>query len=332
MDRYRGLICDLDGVVYRGSSAVPGAVESLNQIMDDGIGVVFATNNASRSPNAATDHLRALGLRPGGWSVVTSAQAAAAHLADRLDAGTRVLAIGGPGVPLALSEVGLVPVRASQLREGPVAAVVQGAGQDVTWRDLAEIGYLVQGGVPWIATNLDPTVPTSRGQAPGNGAFVMAVRATTTATPKVTGKPESALFDLARSRLGTESHRTLVCGDRLETDIEGANVSGLDSLLLLSGACSLRDLALAPPRHRPTYVAPDLSSLLDAAAPLLPEAAAGVVLEPDGSLVLSDELEPAMALRAVVSTAWALADDRGRLSTDAHVWSRLAGRLGLDRY
>jgi len=327
--RYRGLICDLDGVVYRGSSPVPGAVECLNALMSDRMGVVFATNNASRSPAAAADHLRELGLRDKGWSVVTSAQAAAAHLADRFAEGTRVLAVGGPGVAQALTEVGLKPVHVSQSRRGEVAAVVQGAGQDVTWRDLAEVGYLVQQGLPWVATNLDPTIPTSRGLAPGNGALVTAVQTTTTAAPHVTGKPESALFDLARLRLETAPRETLVCGDRLETDIKGANAAGLDSMVVLSGACSLKDLVFAAPHNRPTYVAPDLSGLLEPGIHPVPEAAPEVQVEADGSLSLPPYIAAPAALRAVVSTAWAVLDVRGYLSADADVWLRLAKRLGL---
>ena len=159
--RYLGVICDLDGVVYRGATAVPGAVETVNRLTADDVPVVFATNNASRSPTAVGHQLRELGVGPLGWSVVTSSQAAAAHLAAQLPERTRVFAVGGPGVAEALSEVGLVPVRWSELdgtsgSQDKVAAVVQGLGVDVTWRELAEVGYLVQDEVAWVATNLDP--------------------------------------------------------------------------------------------------------------------------------------------------------------------------------
>lgn len=129
--RYRGLICDLDGVVYRGASAVPGSVETLNHLIADDTGVVFATNNASRPPDAVGEHLRELGLARRGWSVVTSSQAAAAYLADRLPTRTPVFAVGGPGVAQALAEVGLVPVGVRELAETHVTAVVQGLGVDV---------------------------------------------------------------------------------------------------------------------------------------------------------------------------------------------------------
>ena len=275
---YDGVICDLDGVVYRGHAAVPGAVETLRDVVANGVGVVFATNNASRPPEEVADHLRELGVDDsavggGTWSVVTSSQSAAAYLAHRLQPGSPVLAVGGPGVAKALAEEGLAPVRVPELGDTPVEAIVQGLGVDVTWRELAEVGHLVRRGVPWVATNLDITLPTADGPAPGNGALVAAVRTTTTGDPDVTGKPDAALFDLARARLGTTRDDTIVCGDRLDTDIAGANAARLDSLLVLSGATRLHDLAFARDGERPTYVARDVTGLLGAAT--APEDVAG---------------------------------------------------------
>jgi HAD superfamily hydrolase (TIGR01450 family) len=195
--QYLGVICDLDGVVYRGATSVRGAVETLNRLAAEDIPVVFATNNASRSPEAVGDHFRDLGVGQEGWAVVTSSQAAATYLAHRLPRQTPVCAVGGPGVARTLSEAGLCPVRACELDGTSVAAVVQGLGVDVSWRELAEVGYLVEGGATWVVTNLDRTLPTSRGPAPGNGALVAAVQTATTARPHVVGKPGAALFDLA---------------------------------------------------------------------------------------------------------------------------------------
>ncbi|NKQ59143.1 HAD-IIA family hydrolase [Amycolatopsis sp. K13G38] len=328
--RYRGLICDLDGVVYRGATAVPGAVETLNRVTADGVPVVFATNNASRAPEDVGDHLRKLGVAPQGWSVVNSSQAAAAHLSEFLGRGTRVCAVGGPGVAQALTEAGLTPVRVADLGEEPVAAVVQGLGTDVTWSELAAVGYLVQGGATWVATNLDLTLPTPYGQAPGNGALVALVQTATSASPHVVGKPRPALFDLARSRLGTGLPHTLVCGDRLDTDIEGANSAGLDSLFVLSGASRLRDLAFAERSARPTYVAADLSGLL--APGSSPRAAVPghlVELTPGAVAHLADARENGELLRSVVATAWAARDEGRAVCDDAGMWETLERRLGL---
>ncbi|MBN3457174.1 HAD-IIA family hydrolase [Mycolicibacterium mageritense] len=327
--RYRGLICDLDGVVYRGASAVPGSVETLNHLIADDTGVVFATNNASRPPDAVGEHLRELGLARRGWSVVTSSQAAAAYLADRLPTRTPVFAVGGPGVAQALAEVGLVPVGVRELAETHVTAVVQGLGVDVSWRELAEVAHLAEAGATWVATNLDLMLPTARGPVPGNGALVAAVQTATTVTPHVVGKPGAALLDLARRQLGTDCAQTVVCGDRLDTDIAGANAAGVDSLFVLSGASRLRDLVLAPPVARPTYVAADLTGLLEPAIRLEPVPDDLVEYAPDGVPHLHGDADRARLLRSVVTTAWAAADAGRVVCGDAQLWLRLEERLGL---
>ena len=144
---YSAIICDLDGVVYRGSRAVPGAIEALGSLLGSGRGITFATNNASREPRVVESHLRSLGMETGAWSVVTSeSQAAAACVVDRIGTSHPVLAVGGPGVAQALREAGLRPITAaSGPRNGQAAAVVQGAGTNVNWRDLAEASHQGRG-------------------------------------------------------------------------------------------------------------------------------------------------------------------------------------------
>lgn len=328
--RYRGLICDLDGVVYRGATAVPHAVETLNRVTAHGVPVVFATNNASRSPRSVGDHLRGLGIAQQGWSVVTSSQAAAAHLAERLAQGAPVCAVGGPGVAEALTEAGLTPVRVADLGDTPVEAVVQGLGTDVTWSELAAVGYLVEAGTIWVATNVDLTLPTPYGQAPGNGALVALVQTATSASPHVVGKPQAALFDLARSRLGTAQPETLVCGDRLDTDIKGANSAGLDSLFVLSGASRLRDLAFAERSSRPTYVAADLSGLLAPGLPLHTTSPDHLVeLGPDAVPRVPSAGDNGTRLQSVVTMAWAARDEGRAVSDHAGLWATIERQLGL---
>lgn len=327
--QYAGLICDLDGVVYRGSTAVPGAVETLNRVVGDDVPVVFATNNASRPPDSVGHRLRELGVRPHGWSVVTSAQAAAAYLGERLSPGSFVFAVGGTGVSLALEEAGLSPVDVSEIRGTTVEAVVQGLGVDVTWRELAEVGYLAERDVPWVATNLDMVLPTARGSAPGNGALVAAVQTTTARTPHVTGKPGPALFELGRARLGTDRRRTLVCGDRLDTDIAGANAARLDSVLVLSGVSRLQDLAFAAAEQRPTYAAPDLAGLLEPGLPLRRTPVGQIDLAPDGLPHVCTDDDPGTRLQSVVSTAWAALDAGRALPRDTGSWRDLERRIGL---
>ena len=262
IDDYDGIVCDLDGVVYRGRHAVPYAVESLLSALSAGLPVVYATNNASRTAAQVAAHLDALGLPGPAERVVTSAQAAAGLVATRCPVGSRVLAVGGAGVALALEETGLVAVAPAQGGLGePVVAVVQGYGAHVAWTDLAEVAYAVQAGALWVATNIDSTLPTERGLAPGNGTLVAAVRSAVGVDPVVVGKPETPLYELSVSVVGTELHRTLAIGDRLDTDIAGANAAGMDSLFVLGGVHGWMDVARVEPAARPRYAATDLRSL-----------------------------------------------------------------------
>lgn len=247
---------DLDGVVYVGDRAVAGAAEGLGAARSRGMHVAFITNNASRPPSAVAGHLREIGIPAEPSDVVTSAQAAARLVAEQVPAGSEVYVIGGPGLHEALSELGLEPV--VRLTGNP-AAVVQGYGPDMPWRQVIDGAILVKEGLPWVASNTDLTVPTPRGPGPGNGALVNLVAEYSGRTPQVAGKPERPLFEETLARVGGQ--RPLVVGDRVDTDIWGARNVGWDSLLVMTGVTTLPDLAALDHASRPTYVGADLSCL-----------------------------------------------------------------------
>ena len=254
-------LLDLDGVVYVGTRAVPHAAESLDSALGEhGLRSVFVTNNAARPPAVVAEHLVELGVRAEPGDVVTSAQAGARMLAERLAHGARVLAIGGPGVAEALLERGLTPV--ASVDDG-AAAVMQGYGPEVGWRQLAEGSLAIDRRLPWVATNLDRTIPTPRGRVLGNGSMVAALRHATGVTPMVAGKPEPPLMVESVQRSG--ARRPIVVGDRLDTDIEGAARSQIPSLLVFTGVTDWQDLLGVEPVHRPTFLGRDLRALLDSA-------------------------------------------------------------------
>lgn len=253
---HRAVICDLDGVVYRGAVAVPGAVESLRE---PPVRVHFATNNASRTPGEVAEHLRSFGLTTQESDITTSAEAGARCVVALLGAQQEVLTIGGAGVPAAASAAGLRPVA----RLGAdTSGVLQGYGPRVSAADLAEAAYAIQDGAVWVATNDDLTLPTERGVAPGNGTLVAAVsRAVGRGPDAVAGKPHEPLYRLCAERLEVPIGEMLAVGDRLETDIEGANRMGMPSMLVCTGVHGVRDTLLAPRVARPTWIAPDLTWL-----------------------------------------------------------------------
>ncbi|TWP34894.1 HAD-IIA family hydrolase [Leekyejoonella antrihumi] len=262
LSRYDALVCDLDGVVYRGQQEVPYAADSLNAARSAGAGIVFATNNASRTPADVSDHLVSLKVDTNPEEVLTSSMVGAQVLGEALAKGAKVLAIGGPGVAVALEAGGLSHVTPKEHAAGRVVAgVLQGYGASVTAGDLAEAAYAIQAGAHWVATNTDRTLPTDRGVAPGNGTLVEAVQTTVDVKPEVVGKPGPLMYQLAATRLGSDAGRTLGIGDRIETDIAGAHAAHMDALHVLTGVHRLADLVAAPNDLRPRFVARDLRAL-----------------------------------------------------------------------
>ncbi|QKW10645.1 HAD-IIA family hydrolase [Streptomyces sp. NA04227] len=306
LDRaYDTALLDLDGVVYAGGAAIAHAVGSLAEARAHGMHLAYVTNNALRTPDAVARHLTELGVPAGAEDVITSAQAVARLIAERIPAGSRVLVIGGEGLRVALRERGLVPVDSA---DDDPAAVVQGyGGPELPWSRFAEASYAVARGVPWFASNTDLTIPGARGIGPGNGAAVEVVRIATGAEPEVAGKPLPPMH--RETVLRTGARRPLVIGDRLDTDIEGAFNGGVDSLLVLTGVTDAAQLLAAVPAHRPTYVDADLRGLLGPQ----PEVGGGegrftcggwtASTSSDG-LELAGEGAPLDGLRALCAAAW----------------------------
>jgi HAD superfamily hydrolase (TIGR01450 family) len=256
ISKFDALLADLDGVVYAGPNAIPGAVESLRRLAGIGVGLGYVTNNASRSPAQVAQHLRDLGAPAEDHQVVSSSQAAGELLGSLLPAGARVLITGGDALAREIELVGLVPVRSEA--ENPVA-VVQGFHPDVGWKDLAEAAYVVAAGALWVATNTDMSIPQERGIAPGNGSLVAAVTAATGQLPLVAGKPEAPLFHAAAKRLAAD--RPLVVGDRLDTDILGGNRAGFATVAVLTGVDTRETILAARTLERPGFLINDLTDL-----------------------------------------------------------------------
>lgn len=308
--RYDLALVDLDGVAYRGHEPIAGAAEGLDGARSAGMRLVFVTNNASREPEQVADQLVGLGIPTAPHEVMTAAQAAAELLATRVPAGAPVLVVGGAGLLTAVRAKGYEVVASAD--DAPVA-VVQGFAPELGWAQLAEAAYAVQRGAWHVASNLDLSLPTARGFAPGNGSLVGAVRAATGVEPASAGKPSPTMYRLAVERAGARA--PLVVGDRLDTDLAGARAGDIPGLHVLTGVSSARDDVLAVPGERPHFIGADLLALLEPhPAPAVEDgwwacrgAAARVV---GGAL----ELHPREGdgrvdlVRAACAAAWAAAD------------------------
>ncbi|MDY7543343.1 HAD-IIA family hydrolase [Cryobacterium sp. 5B3] len=254
------VLADLDGVVYQGPHAIPFAIESLNTAAET-VRVGYLTNNASRTDQTVADHLTELGLHARAEDIVTSPQAAVRLLAQEVPAGARILVIGGAGLVKEVEKGGFEITRSA---DDHPAAVIQGFTPELGWKDLAEAAFALHPNedgveIPWVATNTDWTIPVARGIAPGNGTLVAAVHSAVGRLPIVAGKPEVAIFDEAMSRF--QAKNALFIGDRLDTDILGANRAGIPAVLVLTGIDKAKQALAAAENERPRYILDDLRQL-----------------------------------------------------------------------
>ncbi|GAB3621201.1 HAD hydrolase-like protein [Glutamicibacter endophyticus] len=253
---YDAVLADLDGVVYAGPQAIDGAVEALNTLAEIEVSLAFVTNNAGRSPMSVAVHLRQLGVNTTAEQVFGSADAGAEMLARELNPEAKVLVVGSPYLRECVSIRGMEVVES---HTDEPDAVIQGFDPEVSWRHLSEASFAIARGARWVATNTDLTIPRAEGIAPGNGSLVACVQRATGVNPLVAGKPEPYLFRRAAER--TDSRRPLVVGDRLDTDILGANRAGFSSALVLTGVDSPREALGAPAEERPKYLIRSLAEL-----------------------------------------------------------------------
>lgn len=311
---FDAVLADLDGVVYAGPNAIPGAIEALNALAAIDVKLAYVTNNASRTPAQVAAHLRELGAPADDDQVVSSAQAGAALLAQKFPEGSKVLVTGSSALAQEVESLGMKVVESAL--DAP-DVVIQGFDPTLGWADLAEASYAINAGALWIATNTDMTIPRDRGIAPGNGSLVAVVRAAVDHDPLVAGKPEAPLFHTAANRLGATS--PLVVGDRLDTDILGGNNAGMTTALVLTGVDSGETALRACTAQRPGFIIPTLADFFlpypqikhDGATFTCGAAAATVELAESGesTVHIAGTPEDVDAWRAACAAWWAVVPD-----------------------
>jgi glycerol-1-phosphatase len=253
-DRYDAFLFDLDGVLYRGPEPIPGAAAVLARLRELGRGIAFITNNSSRTPGDVSRHLATVGIEASAEEVETSALSTGLVLAER---GLRTAyVIGEDGLRSALAGHGI------EMADGQptsVDVVVVGLDRHTTYETLRTASILVERGAALVASNADASFPVEDGLAwPGAGALLAAIETTTGVRAEIVGKPHAPIFRAALARAG--GGRPLVVGDRLDTDIIGAQELGWDSMLVLTGISTRDDVRAAP--VAPTYLADDLMMLV----------------------------------------------------------------------
>jgi glycerol-1-phosphatase len=257
LDAYDHVVLDLDGCVWVGDSCTRGAPEAVAQLRAAGKSLSFITNDSRHSPEEYVRKLWSLGLQASLEEVVTVGAAIQHVLAER-GPGTGTYVIGSPAIFRHVVDAGRKVVNGTGL-EAMADVVVVADHDDLRFSDLGGAIQAVLGGAEMIAAGRDRTYPTENGLSPGNGAVVAALEYATDHAATIVGKPDPQIFRTALDRLGPG--RTLVVGDRLDSDLAGAAAAQLDAAIVLTGVTSLPE-AQAATDPAPVAIAEDLHTLL----------------------------------------------------------------------
>ncbi len=270
MDEFDGFLIDLDGVVWVGDEALPGAVDALNGLLQAGKGVVFVTNNPARPPGRYAERLRGMGVEVGEELVVTAGMVVAQMAVETVGVGGSAFVISRAPLKEMVAAAGVVVLEGEAGRDADV--VVVSGHREFDYAALLTAKRALDRGAALLATSRDPTMPMPGGEWPGTGAILAAVETASGRVAEIAGKPERHLFEmalaaLARGSSGTDGVpeepqdlRVAMVGDRVSSDVEGGRRAGLATVLVLSGTTSREEAEEAEPR--PDHVVDDLAALL----------------------------------------------------------------------
>ena len=257
LSNIRGLIIDMDGVLWHDHAPLGDLPAIFTQLNDHGYKVVLATNNNTRTIDEYHIKLKGFGIQLEDWQIINAAQAVGSFLREKYPDGADVYVVGEPSLKITLSDYGMRIVS----DHAPAAdVVVASLDYGLTYEKLKWASLMIQSGSYFVGTNPDVTLPTPKGLIPGAGTVIGALEIASGKKAKIIGKPEPALYEMALGRLELRADETLAVGDRLETDILGAQVAGIHTALVLSGASTLADLQDFHPK--PDIIAQDLTELI----------------------------------------------------------------------
>jgi NagD protein len=251
----KGFLIDMDGVIYRGSEPIPGAVEFINSLRERGYPFLFLTNNSQRTNRDVCYKLRKMGFNVQDEDIFTCAMATARYLASRQPHGTAYV-IGEGGLLTELHNVGY-----SIVDEHPDYVII-GEGRTIMLESVDKAINMIMGGSKLIATNLDPNCPVGNGKyRAGCGAFVSMLEFATGRQAFSVGKPSPVMMRMARKVLGLSTDETIMIGDTMGTDILGAGSMGFTTVLTLSGVTSAGDLEQYG--YSPDFIISSVKDLLE---------------------------------------------------------------------
>lgn len=232
----KGFLIDMDGVIYKGSEPIPGAVEFINNLRQKGYPFLFLTNNSQRTNRDVCYKLRKMGFQVNDEDIFTCAMATAQYLASRKTHGTAYV-IGEGGLLTELHKVGY-----SIVDDHPDYVII-GEGRTIMLESVDKAINMIMNGSKLIATNLDPNCPVGSGKyRAGCGAFVAMLEFATGKQAFSVGKPSPVMMRMARKILQLSTDETIMIGDTMSTDILGAGSMGFTTVLTLSGVTKETDL------------------------------------------------------------------------------------------
>lgn len=249
----RSLILDVDGVLWKGQETLSGVPAFFDFLRRRNISFVIASNNSSRPASDIIERLATLNVRVTPREVLTSAEATAIYLSRAVRKNARVFLVGGEGIRAVLVGAGF------QIVEQNADVVVVGLDRELTYEKLKRASFEIRRGAKFVGTNADKTYPTDEGLAPGSGPILAAIETATDVAPVVIGKPARAMFDIAIEQMGADARTCAMLGDRLDTDIEGAQRAGLKSVLVLTGVTTRE--ALTKSTIQPDFTFENLDDL-----------------------------------------------------------------------
>ena len=256
--RVDGIVCDLDGVLYRGSQRIPGAAEAVLTLRAAGIKILFVTNNATATVERRLEIMRDNGVEASPDELLTSAMVTAEHLVRRGRGGASVFVIGRDGIREALVGAGMKLVEGDEAQRADIVVV---SGDDrFTYDAMRTAAIAVRAGAYFVASNDDPTFPAREGLWPGAGAILASIVTASGRTPEVLGKPHRPMMEAAAERL-TACARIAVVGDQPDTDLAAAERMGWLGILVLTGVTSADDVERVFPR--PDAVFPSIVELAE---------------------------------------------------------------------
>ena len=258
----RGVLFDMDGVIYVGDTPLAGVQDALDYLTETGRKWLLVTNNASRTPEQFVEKLTKMNIHVRPEQVLGSAEATACWLAEQVKhhgwPSGPIIVMGQAGLKTALTNAGF------ELTTDPDQAVyaVAGINFELTYEDLANVTLAIRRGARFIGTNADVTYPSERGPLPGAGSILALLTAATGQQPLVIGKPNAGMYEQAMARLGLTPAETLMVGDRYDTDISGAIALGLQTAGILTGISTRTEFEQAA--TPPSLIVEDLPCLIEA--------------------------------------------------------------------